>query len=68
MADEIDLATKHNEQFQELVFKNRVSPNIDIHGTGECIVCGDDVEPKLAGGVMVVGRFCDSECASEFDR
>jgi hypothetical protein len=61
--DEIDSGNEQAEKWLEGHIRAARGVVVDINGTGSCLHCGEKVLER--GGV--VSRFCDKECAAEWE-
>jgi hypothetical protein len=68
-ADNLDNAQELSQLALDAAVSNarKQAAMIDIHGNGNCIVCGNDVEPVVVSGKSIVGRFCSKECVVRSD-
>lgn len=41
--------------------------SLDIYGSGDCLVCGNEVTPVTVSGKLVTGRWCSVECRDRND-
>jgi hypothetical protein len=64
--DQTDLIEEHLLG-KYLEQNNRIANAINVHGSGECLSCGYEVEPMLINGVMFVSRWCSIECRNYWD-
>jgi len=68
MSDEIDFADIRQQQLLDASIRNIADQaNFDVVGSGECAVCGAEVEPVLCAGKIIVGRWCSVECRDRVD-
>ena len=57
--DDADYAENEQQLRIDLAMKNRVLHVPQQKDTGECMNCGDRIQ---------VGRWCDAECRTDWDR
>jgi len=68
MADELDAADIRQQHVLDVAIKNICAVSkIDIVGSGECVVCGNEVEAVVCNGKQVIGRWCSYECRDRSD-
>ena len=69
MSDEVDKANELIELELGIALKE-ISSNaeVDIKGSGLCVVCYGVVDSIMYNGQAIVGRFCCDECRDEFDK
>jgi hypothetical protein len=65
MADFCDEAEKQSQHYLDAALAN-INANFSIEGNGECLYCGEAVEPTVVNGKSIVGRWCDSSCREEW--
>jgi hypothetical protein len=41
--------------------------NVSIEGSGECLYCGEAVEPTVVNGKSIVGRWCSAFCRDMYN-
>ncbi len=61
-----DIADKANEQMQPILDAGikhiRNKAQIDINGTGRCLVCSENVNPVILKGIEYMPRWCSVKC------
>ena len=68
MADELDATDIRQQHSLDVAIKNICdAAKIDIVGSGECVVCGNEVEAVVCNGKQVIGRWCSVECRDRSD-
>jgi len=68
MADELDATDIRQQHVLDVAIKNICdAAKVSIVGTGECVVCGNEVEAVVCNGKQVIGRWCSSECRDRSD-
>jgi hypothetical protein len=69
MADEVDATDLRQEVLlaASISHISEAARKLDIHGDGNCIVCGNEVSPMAIGGKIVTGRWCSTECRDRTD-
>ena len=69
MADDIDTTDIRQQHILDTTIKNisAAAAKIDIVGTGDCVVCGNEVESVVCNGKQVIGRWHSSECRDRND-
>ena len=57
MADELDATDIRQQHVLDVAIKNICdAAKVSIVGTGECVVCGNEVEAVVCNGKTVIGR------------
>jgi hypothetical protein len=62
MADEIDQTDIREQFYLAIQIANAANGNIDINGTGCCIVCKEPTEPVVSFGKVIIPRWCSVDC------
>jgi hypothetical protein len=68
MADDIDATDIRQQQMLDAQINNaRQGSQVNIHGSGICLVCDNSVDPVEVCGKIIVGRFCSVECRDRYE-
>lgn len=68
MADEIDDTDIRQQKLLDATIDGiRSKANINFIGDGDCLVCGNEVNPIELNGKSFVGRWCSVECRDRSD-
>ncbi len=68
MSDEVDATDIRQQLLLDAAISNACEQaKFDVVGNGVCGVCGNEVEPVLCAGKIIVGRWCSVECRDRVD-
>ena len=68
MADDADMADNQQQRILDALLSGRKLPKFTIHNeSGECIQCGNKVDPIFINGQDILSRWCSDECRAEYD-
>lgn len=68
MADEADLSDERQQRLLDAAIENaKKKAQVNIEGSGICLVCEGEVMPIVSGNRSIVGRFCSTECRDRYD-
>jgi hypothetical protein len=63
MSDDIDATDVRQQVLLDASIGNiSLAAKVSIIGDGSCAVCGNEVEPTLCAGKIIIGRWCSIEC------
>ncbi len=68
MADDADATDIRQQILLDAQINNaKQGAQVNIHGTGICLVCDNPVDPVEVCGKIIVGRFCSIECWDRYE-
>ena len=66
MADELDQTDIREQYYLDIQIANAANGNININGTGCCMVCKAPTEPNVSFGKVIIPRWCSDYCRDEW--
>jgi hypothetical protein len=66
MADFGDEAEKQSQHYLDAALSN-INANFSIEGNGECLYCGEAVEPTVVNSKSIIGRWCSAYCRDMYN-
>lgn len=65
--DDVDVANNNIDKAMGDALKNRSPVDIQLRGSGLCVVCFTTVDAVPCNGEFIIGRFCSTECRDEYE-